>query len=120
MTNAEWTKKLDYYFIAAARKWFRWSPAYREVLARAFVRRSEGVEYFKCENCHSEIPRPKKQVDHRIPVVDRGGWDGSWDTYRDRIFVTADKLDLLCKSCHSAKTKKENAERRKTKKEKTQ
>ncbi len=118
MTNDGFDKKLTGYFIAFCRKSFRWSPAYREALARAFVRRDKDGEHYKCEQCGTVIPRKLKQVDHIQPVVDRRGWNGSWDVYRERMFVSADQLRVLCKRDHHEKTQKENKARKAAKKQK--
>jgi len=58
---------------------------------------------------------PKLVADHIEPVVDpRTGFIG-WDNYYDRMFNG--QLQCLCEVCHKAKSKEENAELRKVKKE---
>jgi 5-methylcytosine-specific restriction endonuclease McrA len=119
--DEKWRKRLNGFFIAFCRKVFRWSPAYRNALKMAIVDKTKGYETYKCSACNSVVPRSDKQVDHRIPVTDRGGWNGSWDTYAERIFCSVENLDVLCKPCHKEKSKKEAGERakvRKAKKEK--
>ena len=50
-------------------------------------------------------------VDHIEPVVDpEKGFEG-WDTYIERLFVERDGLQVLCRECHSLKTKEERARR---------
>lgn len=111
----DWSKTLDGYFISFCRKCFRWSPAYRETLKKAFVEKREGVEYYRCESCKQVVERQEKQVDHIDPVVPIGKqWDRDWNEYRNRCFVASDRLQVLCKSCHKLKTSKENIVRRKT------
>lgn len=95
-------EKRDIYLKAAFRKIWRWSKERREVLKRAGG---------KCEQCGKR----KKDivVDHVDPVVDpRVGFVG-WDAFYGRLFVPVDKMQGLCKTCHTIKTKQENAERRK-------
>jgi hypothetical protein len=105
----EWSKTLDGYFISFARKTFRWSPAYREALKRAYVEKRDGVEYYRCEVGKEIVARADKQVDHIEPVIPVGSpWNRSWDFYRERCFVDASKLQVLCKKCHKEKTGKEN------------
>lgn len=114
LSNHEWKRTtLQGYFKAFCRKTFRWSPAYKAALKRAFVRREGKVEYYKCECCGTIIIRKLKQVDHIDPVIDLiDGWDGSWDKYRERMYVDAMALQVLCKRCHQKKTNKENERRR--------
>lgn len=107
-----WEKRLNGYFIAFARRVFHWSPAYREALSR--VEQVEGKEKrYRCESCGALVERSQKQVDHIEPVVRIGEkWNGDWNGYRDRLFVTSDKLQVLCKECHKKKTGEENQRRR--------
>lgn len=106
----DWSKRLDAYFLSFARKTFKWSPAYKEALKRAFVEKRDGVEYYRCEIGREIIARPDKQVDHKEPVVPVGApWDKSWDGIKVRMFVPAEKLQVLCKPCHRKKTNGENA-----------
>lgn len=118
MTREEWTKRVNGYFIASCRKWIRWSPAYRAVLKRTLVKKDSKGEWYKCEKCGELVLRKFKQVDHINSIINRRGWNGSWDVYRERIINdTESDLQLLCKRpCHYEKTQKENAERRKAKK----
>lgn len=108
MTNEIWDKKLKGYFIGFMRKVFRWSPQYREARKAAAV----GSKY-RCAKCRDLYERSETHVDHREPVVRLSGWDGSWDTYRDRLFTSPENLQILCVSCHKEKSKKELQERRK-------
>jgi len=111
----DWSKRLDGYFIAFCRKTFRWSPAYRQALKEAFVEKREGKEYYRCKDCRSVVERSEKQVDHYEPVVPIGSvWNRDWNEYRQRCFVTSDRLQILCKPCHKIKTGNENILRRKT------
>lgn len=75
---------------------------------------------YKCNNCNEWHWRPDTQIDHIDPVEDHNGSmrrpDGKfdWNKYIDRLFT--DKLQILCKKCHAAKSKLENAKRRSVKK----
>lgn len=108
----DWSKRLNGYFISFARRVFHWSPAYREAVSRVEQKTEQGKRY-RCESCGVLVERSQKQVDHIEPVVRIGEkWNGDWNGYRDRLFVTSDKLRVLCKPCHQAKTTKENQGRR--------
>lgn len=112
-TQEEWKKRLNGYFIAFCRKIFRWSPAYRDALKMAFIRKDEGGEWYKCRLCGEVLRRKDKQMDHIQPVVKVGTrWSGDWNEYRDRLFVESESLQVLCKKCHQEKSKKENKIRR--------
>jgi len=56
-------------------------------------------------------------TDHQNPVIPLAGFD-SWNGVIERMFCPASELKHLCKTEHALKTKIENAERRKFKKEK--
>lgn len=112
-----WRNRLDDYFVAFCRRVFKWSPAYKEALKYSFQRKgSDGTEYYKCAKCGKVIPRPQKRVDHISPVVPVEGWDGSWDTLRDRMsFEDSANLQVLChRPCHTTKTNEENEARRRS------
>jgi|SRR6185436_5182081 len=112
----DWRKKLDGYFIAFCRKVFRWSTAYRSAVQSAEEKTANGLRY-RCKACGNLVERSEKQVDHIIPVVEPGKkWSGSWDDYRDRLFVSTEKLQVLCRGCHKSKTAEENKRRKLCKK----
>lgn len=54
--------------------------------------------YYKCEKCSEVVD--KIQIDHKKPVVDYNGFQ-NWALYIDRLFVNAEELQCICKSCHS-------------------
>jgi len=113
-----WNKKLNGYFIAFVRRVFHWSPAYKECLKRAFVKRVGKTEFYKCAGCGDVVPRKKKQVDHISAVVPLTGWKGDWNLYRDRMSMeNPDNLQVLCKvPCHKEKTANERKLRKAVKK----
>jgi len=84
------------YLFAAARKTFRWSPAKRNAVKRAFG---------KCELC--EQYADKLVVDHIRPVVDPETGFTTWDSYYTRLFVPESEVQAICSPCHKLKTKTE-------------
>lgn len=72
--------------------------------------------HFKCADCCKEFPHKEVQVDHKKPVVDPKVGFVDWDTFIERLYVTASKMQVLCTTCHKVKTKAERAAR--TKREK--
>lgn len=64
----------------------------------------------------NELVKGKIAIDHIEPVIPIEGfkntsWD--WNEYYDRMFCPEEGFQVLCKTCHDAKTKEENAQRRK-------
>lgn len=98
----------------------RWAPI-SQVQKEANVGRAQ----YKCAGCGEIVPPTVKEgrkrvknilVDHIDPIVDPEVGFTTWDEYIERMFVEKDKLQLLCKDCHDAKSMQERAiatERRK-------
>lgn len=119
-----WTKaKFESFIKSALRKGTtRWPPKY-EVLNAAKrgkqINKESGrlAEHYHCAQCDGVFPAKLVVVDHIEPVVPVTGFV-SWDDVISRMFCGPDGLQVLCKSCHSIKTKAENAQRREHKKSK--
>lgn len=77
----------------ALRRVWAWSYSRRLVVKRCSV----GNDFSKCELCSAIVP--KIFIDH---INEAGEVDSG---FIERLFVSSDKLQGLCKSCHSAKTK---------------
>jgi hypothetical protein len=79
------------------------------------ARVSRGV--YKCNLCGHEGKRKEFNMDHIEPVIPVEGfsngkpWD--WNEYIGRMYCEPSGYQMLCTVCHKAKTKKENAERKK-------
>jgi hypothetical protein len=78
--------------------------------------------YWICELCDQRCKKqksslyPQVHVDHKDPVIPLTGESISWHTFIQRLFFSgADNLQAICSTCHKAKTKAENAERRENK-----
>ena len=94
------------------RAWLR-DSARTKVKERARIARGRYI----CEFCKKEIGAKDFQIDHIDPIVPLTGWE-NFDSFIMRTFVDDTKLQLICKEpCHSEKSKRENEERRKNKKE---
>ena len=97
----------------------RWPPRYEtlnDAKTDKRINKKTGrlAQHYLCECCGLEFPAKDVQVDHILPVVDPAKGFISWDVYIERMFCDKDNLQVLCKTCHDAKTKIE----RKIKKEK--
>lgn len=97
------------------RAWMR-SPERGIALQNAYVcklKNEQGreVKMYRCANCLGLFPAKEVDVDH---IENLGSIKSFHDVgvFCERLFVTSDKLQVLCKPCHKEKT---FAERRKSK-----
>jgi hypothetical protein len=75
----------------------------------------------KCAACKKLIPARLRKLDHISPVVDPAMGFQGWDVYINRLLVYPEGWQVLCPTCHDAKTKEERdkaVERRKIEREK--
>ena len=88
--------------------WMYW-PARLEAKKRAKHPAKAG--WWICELCGGE--REKIEIDHVIPCIKPSeGWQG-WDAYiSSRFREDAKDFQAICRECHKAKSKAENAVRR--------
>lgn len=63
--------------------------------------------HYKCASCKKHFLGTEVEVDHIIPVVDPFTGFTTWDDYINRLFCSADNLQVLCKPCHKKKSAKE-------------
>lgn len=72
-----------------------------------------------CPECKQYTPKYLMQVDHQEPIVpiDSSLEEMSWDEVVNRVWCERFNLRALCKPCHNVKTKDENKQRRRLKKE---
>lgn len=109
---------------------------------RAFDRAKVDSATHKCELCNvfcyggtseknyqamvdkypdEDVIKDKAVADHIRPVIPVKGFKGKtwdWDEYINRMhFCGEEGYQIVCKSCHDIKTKKENEERKKWRKE---
>jgi len=85
---------------------FRHQPR-KDALADARVKRGQ----YKCAHC-GHIFGPKEiDIDHVEPVVNPATGFKGWDEYVNRLFVSKEGYQVLCKECHKQKSKEENETR---------
>lgn len=126
MNNPRVTSKERNLIKGAIRRVFSRSDLRRAVVALTVVpglkdpARPRVTRWSTCQSCKQPTPTYKLEVDHKDPVVplDTTLEDMTWDTVVDRIFCEQKGLWAICRLCHNEKSKAENAERRKLKKEK--
>ena len=91
---------------------YQWPPR-RQAIVNARIDR--GV--YICNICKGEFGPKEIQVDHIKPVVDEEIGFVDWNTYIDRLFCSVDGFQILCKTCHGAKTFLEQEIRKQVKQE---
>lgn len=108
----------------AIRRVFSRSMLRREALQKSLIDhydpdRKRVTKWSLCPICQKPKPTYTMEVDHVVPIIalDESLETISWDTLIDRVWCDVSNLKAVCKECHKAKTKIENAERRRRKKE---
>lgn len=108
----------------ALRRVFSRSELRKQALASNDVTHSDPTrprvtKWSYCSTCGTIEPRYLMQIDHEQPLVpiDKSLEDMSWDEVVERTWCDLDNLKPVCKPCHKEKTKVENKERRRLKKE---
>jgi len=68
---------------------------------------------YQCNSCKKWFAEKNINVDHTIPV---GALNCAEDLpgFVNRLFCEVDNLQILCSTCHDAKTKQENESRKKS------
>ena len=110
----------------ALRRVFSRSELRRQALDAAVVKeysdpsRKRVTRWGKCANCEKLEPAYLLQIDHKEPLIPINSSleEMSWDQVIDGLWCDERNLEALCKPCHDAKSKVENKERRRIKKEK--
>ena len=87
---------------SALRRLWLWSPERREALKAAWVVGTKRPMLYGCQACKRSHSLKAVQVDHITPA---GSLDDA-EAFIGRLFVTVDKLQVLCEACHKAKTHK--------------
>lgn len=111
---------------SALRKAWFWHPSLQQALKRERIEepytKKDGTRsklprvFYKCAACGKRFKQKEIQLDHIVAV---GPTPGSklappgytWDAFIDRLFCSADNLQVVCKPCHALKTKEQTAQR---------
>jgi hypothetical protein len=106
---------------------FKKTPMYNQARSRAkeeyFTDSKHGKKirrvHYICAICdgrfEDRVGNREVQIDHLEPVINPETGFVDFNTYIDRLFCPTEGLQLLCKSCHSKKSKEENKLRKKKK-----
>ena len=115
--DGEWTEGRYRSFITSTLRsgMRRWPPKWvclKEAAVGKKINKKTGklAMHFMCAVCRKEHTSKDVQVDHIEPVVNPTTGFVSWDVYIDRMFCEKGNLQVLCTSCHKAKTKEEKDE----------
>jgi 5-methylcytosine-specific restriction endonuclease McrA len=92
---------------------YQW-PEMREATVKARVERGK----YKCASCEGIFGPKEINRDHINPVDDVETGFTNWDNYIDRLFCSADLIQILCKTCHSYKSSLEQTIRAQVKRQK--
>ena len=102
----DWTTSRFWSFIRSTlrRAWTRWPPRYQALndAKRTVTGKRHKYEY-KCSSCKKWFKQKEIQTDHIEEV-------GTLKDYEDlpgfvqRLFVSKDKIQVMCKPCHNTKT----------------
>lgn len=109
----------------AVRRIFSRSELRKKALDASLVKdyhdpsRKRVTRWGRCAKCQKLEPAYLLEVDHMEPIIPVGETleEQSWDQVIDRVWCDESKLQALCDTCHNSKTKEENSERRRIKKE---
>jgi 5-methylcytosine-specific restriction endonuclease McrA len=119
MATAHWTEaRLKSFIVSALRGAFRKFPTKYEVLNAAFTGKKTNKKtkrlssHYLCNSCQEEFPTSEVNVDHIYPVVSPDDGFTTWDKFISNLFCPPEHLQVLCKTCHDAKTLRENKQRR--------
>ena len=118
--SGQWTEARFRSFVVSALSSasHRWPVKWR-VLKDAEVGRQINKDtgklalHYRCAQCSDVFTSKNIAVDHIDPVVDPKQGFVSWDVFIERLYVEMDKLQVLCKECHTKKTLLERKERKK-------
>ena len=86
----------------------RWGPKYEtlnEAKTEKKINPKSGrlAQHFICASCSKEFVAKDVQVDHIKPM----GFDQTWDKFINELYCEKENLQVLCLTCHKAKTKLE-------------
>lgn len=112
--------RLKSFITSTLRGGFRRYPKKYEVLKEAFVdkRLNEKTKrvssHYRCNKCKEVFPTKEVNVDHVNPIVPPSTGFTSWDDFINNLFCDKSNLQVLCSTCHTAKSAVENKLRKAT------
>lgn len=114
--SGRWTESRFHSFVKGALRYAsqKWGPRFdalkaAEVGVKINKKTGRKAKHYKCAMCGVEATSTGIAVDHIEPVIDPAVGFVSWDSVVERLFCEADKLQVLCHSCHKKVTDEEKA-----------
>lgn len=107
------TERVSFLRNGLRKLWLKWPPRYHTIAA-AKVERGK----YMCAGYETDahiVARKEIHVDHIVPL---GEWE-TWDDMIAHLFCSSDKLQILCKNCHSRKSANETTSRADERKERS-
>jgi len=95
---------LQSFLIGKLRRLSYQTPIRSEAIKAARVARG----LYRCNSCKETFHRGEFAVDHVQPVIHPKRGFVDWNEFISRLFCSIDGLQILCHSCHKAKTELEN------------
>jgi len=104
-----WTTARYWQFVRSAlrKAWMKWPPKFH--VMKAAVKEVKGKRHrfeYKCAKCKHYYPAKEVAVDHITPAGSLNDWK-DLVPFVQKLFVSAEKLQVLCKKCHTTKTMEE-------------
>lgn len=116
--STPWTQgRINAFIMAVLRSGTRrWPPKWNTLEAAKTSKHTNPktgrvAQFYRCACCSEEFTSKEVEVDHIIPVVPSTGFV-SWDNVIERLFCGEENLQVLCTTCHKAKSKEENKKRK--------
>jgi rubredoxin len=82
--------------------------------SKAWVKARVSYGRYECNICKGVFGPTQMAKDHEPPIEPIQPEPFSWDAHIERLFWGS--IQVVCRECHARKTKNENSERRKAKK----
>ena len=124
MAGTKWTDARRHSFIVSVLRsgTRRWPPKFEtlnEAKTEKKINKKTGrlAQHYKCAQCKEDFPAKEVSVDHKKPVIGKEGFT-TWDAFIDNMFCDKSNLQVLCKTDHDLKTKKETSVRKEQRKNK--
>lgn len=84
-------------------------------ISAALDKARRGFGLYECVECRQVVARKNLEKDHEPPVIPITGWD-DYNGVIERWLGERSEIRVMCKPCHKAKSKRENAARRQSRK----
>lgn len=123
--GGKWSTSRMRSFAMSALRRAQWPAKYASI-AKAYLRDGINPKTGKpcklhlCPICKGVYPKGQMHADHIEPVIPlKHNWEGwlgyDWNQVLPRLWCEQEGYQAICKTCHKAKSKEENQQRKKLK-----